>query len=112
MGRNLKRVLLFALLFCPVPWLGAKSVPSKPVTIVNDYAATAHYIAPLLQDLRQQALERQQDLSQYEKLLLAEPQFMVQLLEHLEGQYGGVSRYLEEGGFGLTAQHQLISRLV
>lgn len=81
-------------------------------TIVNDYAATAHYIAPLLQDLRQQALERQQDLSQYEKLLLAEPQFMVQLLQHLEEQYGGVSRYLEEGGFGLTAQHQLISRLV
>lgn len=38
MGRNLKRVLLFALLFCPVPLLVAKSVPSKPGTIVNDYA--------------------------------------------------------------------------
>lgn len=38
MGKNLKRLFLFALLLCPVMELVSKSIPSKPGTIVNDYA--------------------------------------------------------------------------
>ena len=80
--------------------------------IVEDYAATTHYAAGLMDHLRQEASAKGHDLSAYNKLLLSEPEFMRETLEHLEQAYGGVEGYLEKIGLEAEVVEKLRQKLV
>ena len=90
--------------------LGVAGVDSQ--SIVEDYAATTHYAAGLMDHLRQEASAKGHDLSLYNKLLLSEPEFMQQTLQHLENLYSGPAAYLEEIGLSAETTDKLKQKLL
>lgn len=69
-------------------------------TIAEDYALSAEYLTPLFEQLRQKIALAGEDLSQFEKLLAAHPQTMLDTLAYLKSKYGGAREYLL--GLGLS----------
>ena len=90
--------------------LGAIGVPD--LTIIADYALTARYIQPLLDDLRQQAQARGVPSVPYEKILESRPETMKATLDYLDTTYGGVCNYLEMIGVSGNQISQLQQILV
>lgn len=78
--------------------LGAIGVASD--TIVEDYAASALYIQPVLDDLRLLARVSGWDTEWYERLLSTDPANMSYMLDHIDRVYGGIDSYLL--GSGIT----------
>lgn len=76
--------------------LGAVGVGHED--IVADYALTAHYLADFFEQRRTEAQRAGRDISAYEPLFLAEPQFMQTVLDHLSENYGGILGYLTSIG--------------
>lgn len=72
--------------------LGALDVPYD--TIINDYMLSERRVAPLLSQLREQAIQNGLDVEWYERLLACKPEYMRDMLNHLDTTYGGVVPYL------------------
>lgn len=70
--------------------------------IAEDYGLTSRYAGPIFERLRIGAREKGQDSERFERMLLAEPQTMLDLLMYMEEKYGGPDDYLLE--IGLTNQ--------
>lgn len=79
--------------------------------IIADYAATTYHARPLMDHLRQEAQSKGHNLDQYNKLLQSEPEFMQNMLDHLEEKYGGVEDFLLSIGLDGSVLSKLKSRL-
>ncbi len=76
--------------------LGTLGVPDE--TIVEDYALSGAYLAPLLAELRAQAARDGLDMDWYNRLLDTDPAIMRRTLAHLRERYGGAEAYLRAAG--------------
>lgn len=85
--------------------LGMLDVPYE--TIVNDYMLSERRVAPLLAQLREQAIVNGWDTEWYERLLACNPEFMRDMLNHLDTRYGGIIPYLNQVGVTTEQIRQL-----
>lgn len=76
--------------------LGAVGVPAE--TIVDEYMLSKERLAPLLDLLRDQAKENGWDAEWYDRLLACQSEFMRDMLDHIDRQYGGIVSYLQQAG--------------
>lgn len=68
--------------------------------IIEDYALTGVYIAPLLEQLRAAAAQAGYASAQFEPLLESRPEAMAAMLAHLGERYGGAEGYAATIGLG------------
>ena len=80
--------------------------------IVEDYALTAGYLAPIMAELTAGAVARGADPVGFERLLASEPSTMVATLAFIESEFGSVSAYLDRIGLEPAAVERLRDRLV
>lgn len=78
-------------------------------TVIEDYALTATLALPLLDRLRAAAIERGADPAHMARILASEARTIQSMLDHLDGQHGGIDSYLgrigiEEQTLGLLAR--------
>lgn len=79
--------------------------------VAADYAVTEQR----LREANEQYLSGVDDETRRERiraLMATKPQTMLEVLDHIDGQHGGVSAYLAKGGFGADDQEALRRRLV
>lgn len=72
------------------------NVPTE--TIALDYSLSADNLAPLFSEYRRRAKEAGQDMSQFEHLLEARAELMLDTLSYLKETYGGARSYLQTIG--------------
>jgi len=80
--------------------------------IVEDYAHTANRIQHLLVQWHTNAITEKQDMQKFERDTGSSAPTMVNLLAHLQSQYGGVSQYLSLCGLSSSQLETLKARLV
>lgn len=80
--------------------------------IANDYALTAELAAPLIEELRQQAAQKGANLEHYNRLLLAQPDFMHQTLRLLQQRFGGAQGFLQDQGWSTAQIEALRAKLL
>jgi protein-tyrosine phosphatase len=71
--------------------------------VAEDYAQTTSYIAHLVTEWREKALAGGYDMERFAREVSANAETMLDLLRHLNEQYGGVREYLL--GCGLDQKH-------
>ena len=79
--------------------LGAAGVPDE--TIIADYAPSAANLRPLLNEWRQELVERGASTARFDEVTQSPPAAMANLLQHLRQRYDGVNGYLRT--IGVTA---------
>lgn len=90
--------------------LGTVNVPAP--TIIEDYALTDRYLAPLLQTWRDRAAESGRDLVAFERYLYAQPENMQAMLTEIETRFGNAERYLRSIGLTDEKLERVRERLV
>lgn len=80
--------------------------------IVEDYALTARYLAPIMAEITAGAVARGADPVGFERLLASEPATMVATLAFIESEFGSVSAYLDRIDLELATVERLRNRLV
>ncbi|MCS7059654.1 MAG: tyrosine-protein phosphatase [Anaerolineae bacterium] len=82
--------VVIALLLCTL------GVPDD--IIVEDFALSGAYAAPILDELRMQAAREGWDMEWYNRLLESDPAIMRRTLAHLREAYGGATAYWRAAG--------------
>ena len=80
--------------------------------IVEDYALTAGYLAPIMAEITAGAVARGADPVGFQRLLASEPQTMVATLAFIHAEYGSVAAYLDRIGLKPATVDRLRNRLV
>ncbi|MEZ5660316.1 MAG: tyrosine-protein phosphatase [Burkholderiaceae bacterium] len=80
--------------------------------VTADYTLTARYLAPFLDQLRQEAAGRGRDLALFEKLLRSEASTMRGFLGHLDRVHGGAQAYLSRHGLNANEIGRLRARML
>lgn len=91
--------------------LALANVPAA--TIAADYAISTEYLRPIFGHLREQIEQASPgaDMSGFDKLLVSEPEMMLETLAYLENKYGGARQYLSDLGFSEAQLDTLRDRL-
>lgn len=90
--------------------LGIAGVEAK--LIVEDYALTAGYLAPIMAEITAGAVARGADPVGFQRLLASEPATMVATLAFIESEFGSVPAYLGRIGLEPATVQRLRNRLV
>ena len=80
--------------------------------VIDDYALTAKFATPLIEQFRARALARGADPRFVEGFLSSEPATMRSALDHVASRYGGVAAYLEHAGADAAMLASLRCRLL
>ncbi len=83
-----------------------------PGIIADDYALTRHYIAPLIEMWREEAIERGQNLKRFDRDNACDPRTMLKTLKFLDVKYGGAEGYLRACRVSRTNLNSLKAALV
>ena len=67
-------------------------------TVAEDYGITAKYLEPWFETALANAKENGRDPEKFKEMLKSEPEWMVDLLAHVDENYGGVAPYLKSLG--------------
>jgi protein-tyrosine phosphatase len=81
-------------------------------TIVEDYAMTGHVAGPLIERLREKALQRGTEPALVERFLASEPQSMRAMLQHMALKYGSAEAYAARIGLSDTEIGRLRRRIL
>lgn len=95
--------LLIALL------MGLLGVPFR--SIAADYAVSYDYLQPILHQYRQEAASNGRSPAQFEQLLQARPESIIDTLCHLQYTYGGFANYFHKLGLA-DSQLDAIRRIL
>lgn len=90
--------------------LGAAGVEAG--LIVEDYALTAGYLAPIMAEITAGAVARGADPVGFQRLLASEPATMVATLAFIDAEFGSVAAYLDSIGLESITVERLRNRLV
>ena len=80
--------------------------------IVEDYALTAGYLAPIMAEITAGAVARGADPVGFQRLLLSEPATMLATLDFITAEFGSVSAYIQRIGLDDTTMDRLRNRLL
>lgn len=79
--------------------------------IVEDYALTAGYLAPIMAEITAGAVARGADPVGFQRLLASEPQTMAATLAFIDAEFGSVAAYLDRIGLTPAMVERLRNRL-
>ncbi len=74
------------------------AVDVQESAIAEDYALSAHQIAPLVEQWRTYAAQHAQDMGQFERDVASTPETAIAMLIYLKNQYGSIDHYLQSCG--------------